>query len=555
VLLSDESRHALDDGDEVEFLSLDGMDELAAGGPRAVSVTGANTFIIPDDARTYGSFGSGYCRELPRRRTVSFRSLAEELQQPTLSSVDGNADAALHAAFCALDAHEVRPARGFRPEAALHVLTQEPLSQCSEHASPHCQGAPELLQTLLRAPRFDVCPVAAVVGAFAAAEALKAGSGIYLPLRQWLYIDLSEAAAPETVAAHGGEAADPHAAVYGAETLAALAALRVLVAGAGGVAGEALKNMALLGVGCAASGGSITVADDQSVTVSNLARGVLLRATDLGRSKAEAVSERGAALGLRPSVHHLCARVGGDGACAQLTDDALAQFGVLAAAVNSFSGRLLLDERCVRARLPWVDAGVDGPLAYVQPVVPYASVPWSAGARDRPAREAPSCVLRNFPYMPWHTVDWARGQFDALFSAMPSEVNAYLGKRDYLDSLSKKPAATRLHALRALGESLVHHRPLSLQACITWARAAFDDLFFNAPHALLAAFPPGATAPDGSAFWCVASWSACLALLTPRSVAGTGANARPRRSPFLRTTSCTSPSWSWLQTCTPRCTA
>ena len=110
VLLSDESRHGLDDGDEVEFVGLDGMDELALGGPRTVSVTGANTFIIPDDARTYGSFGSGYCRELPRRRTVAFRSLAEELQQPTLSPVDGAAASELHAVFCALDAHEVRTA-------------------------------------------------------------------------------------------------------------------------------------------------------------------------------------------------------------------------------------------------------------------------------------------------------------------------------------------------------------------------------------------------------------------------------------------------------------
>ena len=372
----------------------------------------------------------------------------------------------------------------------------------------HCQESSELFKTLARAPRSDVCPVAAVIGAFAAAEALKAGSGVHLPLQQWLHIDLSEAAAPEAVE-RGADATDTHAAVYGTEQLAALAALRVLVAGAGGIAGETLKNLALLGVGRAAFGGGITVADDQAVTASNLSRGVLLRATDIGRSKAEAVSERAAALGLRPSVHHLLARVTGDGACTLLSDEALAQFGVLASAVNSFSSRLVLDERCVRARLPWVDAGVDGPLAHVQPVVPFASVPWSAGARDRPAREAPSCVLRNFPYMPWHTVDWARGQFDALFCAMPSEVNAYLGKRDYLDSLSKKPASTRLHALRALEKSLVHHRPLSLQACITWARAAFDERFFNGPHALLTAFPPGATAPDGSAFWC-ASQAAAL---------------------------------------------
>ena len=412
-----------------------------------------------------------------------------------------------------------------------------------------------IFQTLLRAPRCDVCPVAAIIGAYASAEALKAGSGVYLPLSQWIYIDLAEVAAQEPTAPET-QTADAHAALFGQETLAALAALRVLVAGAGGIAGEALKNMALLGVGRAAFGGSITVADDQNVTVSNLSRGVLLRATDVGRSKAEAVSERAAATALRPSVHHLSAHITGDGNCAPLSDDALAQFGVLAAAVNSISSRMALDERCVRVRLPWVDAGTDGPLAYVQPVVPFASVPWSAGARDRPAREAPSCVLRNFPYLPWHTVDWARVQFDALFCAMPSEVNSYLGKRDYLDSLNKKPAVTRLHALRALGESLVHHRPLSLQACIAWARASFDELFFNGPRALLTAFPPGATAPDGSAFWCVPRQNCVVGLQRSHTFAfgaGTGASAHPPRLNFLLKTSCTSDFWSRLPTCTPRC--
>ena len=537
-------------------MGLDGMAELTLGGPRAVSVTGVNTFTIPDDARTYASFVSGYCRELPRRRTLAHRSLAEELQQPTFSSDDGpTAAITLHSAFCALDAHEVRATARLVAVMTLTLGAQAAhasQAQSARPAAPQCQDASNVFQTLLRAPRADVCPVAAVVGAFAAAEALKAGSGIYLPLNQWLYIDLAEAAAREP-ASPEAQTTDIHAAVFGKETLAALAALRVLVAGAGGIAGEALKNMALLGVGRAAFGGSITVADDETVTMSNLSRGVLLRSTDIGRSKAEAVSERAAAIALRPSVHHISARITGDGNCAPLSDDALAQFGVLAAAVNSVSSRLALDERCVRVRLPWVDAGTDGPLAYVQPVVPFASVPWSAGARDRPSREAPSCVLRNFPYLPWHTVDWAKGQFDALFCAMPSEVNAYLGKRDYLDSLNKKPAVTRLHALRALGESLVHHRPLSLQACIAWARAAFDELFFNGPRALLTAFPPDATAPDGSAFW-YASQAHCAACLDLTSRAGTGASAPPPRWSFLRTTSCTLAFWSRLPTCTPGCT-
>ena len=355
--------------------------------------------------------------------------------------------------------------------------------------------------------------MAAIVAALASAEALKAASGVYMPLAQWHYVNFSDAdmhiqseAASCGVDQHesldDAERIHPHTTSFGRAAMAALASLRLLVVGAGGIGGEALKNFALLGVGRAAYGGGITVADDATVTTVNLSRGVLLRATDIGRPKAEAIGARAAALALQPNVQHLMTRITSDATSGALADEALTRFGVLAAAVNSVSSRLLVDERCVRARIAWVDAGVDGSLAHVQPTVPFATVPWSAGARDAPAREAPSCVLRNFPFLPWHTVDWARAEFDALFNAAPGEVNAYLSKRDYLDSLAKKPAATRLQALRALGESLVHHRPVSLQACVAWAHATFNDLFFAAPSALLAAFPAGAIAKDGTPFWC-----------------------------------------------------
>jgi hypothetical protein len=91
------------------------MKELESGCARAVTVTGAHTFLIPDDARGYGAFGGGYCQELPRKRSLSFRTLADELQQPTLAG-DGSAAgggactaAQMHSAFQALYAFEVCP--------------------------------------------------------------------------------------------------------------------------------------------------------------------------------------------------------------------------------------------------------------------------------------------------------------------------------------------------------------------------------------------------------------------------------------------------------------
>ncbi|MDE2507058.1 MAG: ThiF family adenylyltransferase, partial [Planctomycetota bacterium] len=65
-----------------------------------------------------------------------------------------------------------------------------------------------------------------------------------------------------------------------------LAASRVLVVGAGALGNEALKNLALVGVG------AIHIVDFDVVEPSNLARSVFFRAADAGRPKAEVAAER-----------------------------------------------------------------------------------------------------------------------------------------------------------------------------------------------------------------------------------------------------------------------
>ena len=66
----------------------------------------------------------------------------------------------------------------------------------------------------------------------------------------------------------------------------AVAAARALVAGAGALGNEVVKNLLLLGWG------TILVVDFDSVELSNLSRAVLLRKEDVGRPKAEALADR-----------------------------------------------------------------------------------------------------------------------------------------------------------------------------------------------------------------------------------------------------------------------
>ncbi|WP_207765360.1 HesA/MoeB/ThiF family protein [Cuspidothrix issatschenkoi] len=65
-----------------------------------------------------------------------------------------------------------------------------------------------------------------------------------------------------------------------------LKAAKILVAGAGALGNEVLKNLALVGVG------NITVIDFDTVSITNLTRSVLFRESDVGLPKVEIARQR-----------------------------------------------------------------------------------------------------------------------------------------------------------------------------------------------------------------------------------------------------------------------
>jgi adenylyltransferase/sulfurtransferase len=138
-----------------------------------------------------------------------------------------------------------------------------------------------------------------------------------------------------------------------------LAAARVLVVGAGALGNEAVKNLALLGVG------TIVVIDLDTVELSNLTRSVLLRAEDGGRPKAEAVARR--ARELNPDV--TVVPIVGD----VLTDVGLGTFAamdVVIGCLDNREARLWVNRQCWKVGTPWVDAGIQEIQGVVKVFVP-----------------------------------------------------------------------------------------------------------------------------------------------------------------------------------------
>jgi adenylyltransferase/sulfurtransferase len=135
----------------------------------------------------------------------------------------------------------------------------------------------------------------------------------------------------------------------GAAGQARLARARVLVVGAGALGTPALYYLAAAGLG------TLGVADDDRLELSNLHRQLLYRTQDIGRPKTEAVAERLAEFNpeIRVETHRV--RVGGDNATALFGD-----YDLVVDATDRLETKFLINDACAKARRALVHAAILG---------------------------------------------------------------------------------------------------------------------------------------------------------------------------------------------------
>ena len=124
---------------------------------------------------------------------------------------------------------------------------------------------------------------------------------------------------------------------------------KVLVAGTGALGNEALKNLALFGVG------NIVVVDYDKIEYSNLTRSILFREKDADRGfyKAEIAAERIREINPSINVHAICGNLA--------TDVGLGLYrrmDVVLGCLDNLIARVLLNRLCFRAGKTWIDGGI-----------------------------------------------------------------------------------------------------------------------------------------------------------------------------------------------------
>ncbi|KAK9701765.1 E1 ubiquitin-activating protein [Basidiobolus ranarum] len=508
VTCLDESRHGLEDGDYVTFTEIKGMEELNGCEAQKVKVLGPYTFSIGDTSGFSDYIGGGVFTQVKMPKILNFKSLRESIQQSEFLITDFakfDRPGQLHVAFQALDAFKCKHSRLPKPRDendASEVL------QIAKDINNKASEKVELSEGFIKEVSYQamgyLSPMSAFLGGVIAQEVLKACSGKFHPIYQYLYFDSLESLPTSTTLSAEdcqpiGSRYDGQIAVFGRQFQEKIANARQFLVGAGAIGCEMLKNWAMMGLATGPKG-AIHLTDMDTIEKSNLNRQFLFRSTDVGQLKSETATR--AILKMNPDVTGKILshqdRIGVE--TENIYNDGFFEdLDGVTNALDNVETRKYMDRRCVLFRKPLLESGTLGTKGNTQVVIPFLTESYSS-SQDPPEKSIPICTLKNFPNAIEHTIQWARDLFEGLFKQQPENGNLYLTQPNYIEQLLKQ-GGNQKEVLEGIQSCLVKGKPSTFQDCVTWARLQFEEHYHNNIMQLLFNFPKDSVTSTGTPFW------------------------------------------------------
>ena len=390
------------------------------------------------------------------------------------------------------------------------------------------ESTEQLLMTLALGSKGSLNPMAALFGGVVGQEIIKACSGKYLPINQWLHFE-SAKSLPRLWSRKDGPPVeeadvqplgcryDGQIVVFGRSFQHRLNSASVFLVGAGALGCEFLKNFAMVGLGTKESkedNGRIVVTDMDTVELSNLNRQFLFRDRNVGEMKS--VAAAAAARAMNPNLNFEQSGTNNGVKTMKVAPETEATFNddfwegidVVVNALDNVDARKYVDSRCRFYKKPLVESGTLGTKANVQPIVPHVTQGYSEGPEDQDEQDIPVCTLKSFPYLIEHTLAWAKEKFYTEFVQKPTQALQYLnrGKDSYLEEIERSSPNSKLKYLRFIESMRGANAPATIEDCVRWARLLFEDFFKNTIEQLLAIYPKDKIVEDESSdaptkFW------------------------------------------------------
>ncbi|XP_069689178.1 ubiquitin-like modifier-activating enzyme 1 [Periplaneta americana] len=499
-----------EDGDYVSFTEVVGMTELNGCEPKTIRVLGPYMFSIGDTNGYSEYIRGGIVTQVKMPKILHFKSLKDSLKEPEFVLTDfakTERPSQIHLAYSILHKFIKQNGKGPKPwnqEDANEFISLA--KTASLNGSNDVELNTSLLDMFAKVSAGDVPPINATIGGIVAQEVMKACSGKFSPIYQWLYFDALEclpsdvSVITEESCKASGTRYDGQVAVFGSVFQQRLGSLKYFVVGAGAIGCELLKNFAMMGVG-ASEEGQVTITDMDLIEKSNLNRQFLFRPSDVQRPKSVCAAK--AVRRMNPAINVIAHenRVGQE--TERIYDDAFFEnLDGVANAVDNLDARFYMDQCCVYYRKPLLESGTLGTKGNTQVVVPFLTESYSS-SQDPPEKSIPICTLKNFPNAIEHTLQWARDEFEGLFHQGVENAAEYVTDPMFGAHILKLPWRQALDILQSVKEILVDQRPTSFKNCVHWARCYWEKQYNNHIRQILFNFPPDLLSYEGQLFWSV----------------------------------------------------
>ncbi|XP_056129409.1 ubiquitin-like modifier-activating enzyme 1 [Lampris incognitus] len=512
-----EQRHGLVDGSTVSFSEVGGMAELNSIRPVEIRVLSPTAFSICDTSGFSAYERGGVATEVKLPLTLQFKSLDDAFSDPQLLVMTDygkiTRHQTLHLAFRGLHHFVKQEQRLPKPWSQSDADVLLAIVRELDAVSPLEKLDEAVVRSLSYTAQGRLAPVNSFIGAVAAQEVMKACSGKFTPLQQWLYFDALECLPEdldglreqltESAFSTKGTRYDGQIAVFGSTFQEKLGKQKYFMVGAGAIGCEVLKNVALVGLG-AGERGQITVTDMDSIEKSNLHRQFLFRFEDIGRQKSEVAVQAVQVMNPHMNITAHQNRMDEDSERVYGSRFLEGLDGVVAA-VDNVEVRVYMDGRCVQHKKPMLEGGTRGGQGSTVVVVPHLTASYGP-APSGVEKAIPLCTLKNFPHRIEHTLQWARDQFEGLFKQIPENVNLYLSDESFVKRTLGHGEAEALEVLQGVWSSIADgaaggQRPEIWKDCVRWARSQWRTLYNNNIQQMLHCFPPEQLTSSGMPFW------------------------------------------------------
>ncbi|KAG8515198.1 Ubiquitin-like modifier-activating enzyme 6 [Galemys pyrenaicus] len=477
--------HKLQTGQFLMFREVNGMTGLN-GSIQQITVVSPFSFSIGDTTKLEPYMHGGIAVQVKTPKTFCFAPLQ------------------IHTAMLALDQFQENYCR--KPNIGCRQDSEE-LMKLTTSISETLEEKPEvnadIVHWLSWTAKGFLPPLAAAVGGVASQEVLKAVTGKFSPLCQWLFIEAADVFESLGKPAREdflprGDRYDALRACIGDTLCQKLQNLNIFLVGCGAIGCEMLKNFALLGVGTSKEKGMVTVTDPDLIEKSNLNRQFLFRPHHIQKPKsytaADATLKINPQLKIDAHLNKVCPATE-----AIYNDEFYTKQDIIITALDNVEARRYVDSRCLANLRPLLDSGTMGTKGHTEVIVPHLTESYNSH-RDPPEEEIPFCTLKSFPAAIEHTIQWARDKFESSFSHKPSLFNKFWQTYSSAEEVLQKIQTG--HSLEGSFQviKLLSRRPRNWPQCVELARLKFEKYFNHKALQLLHCFPLNTRLKDGSKY-------------------------------------------------------